>query len=325
MKIEEDYFIDDKYLSFMNTRLTNKEAKTIKEQLLDSERYHDQLKIIYENMKDIYSKLQPLRELGLNFSLTLAGGAVRDLLLNKPIHDLDIIIEYHDTERNDIKMRSLTQPDLNLAGINSEDINRTGWNNNHEGSQEIKLTKACLASFNATTHIMKRNPLYDSEMPQYLSKQEDAKAVIKFKTQNFETELFISNLTTKDYIDNFNVNLSKVSLVFIDGNNFYFPTFPTFEEIQSRFQLSTSFLADIKHKKITCNIGKIDNTDEHIISVMNYVNKTHKKYPEYEINLASSYIGSDNLSSKINKLMLKNSLEKDLNSHTSSNKQKRKI
>lgn len=79
----------------------------------DLEKIHEDLIYVYEKMKKLY-------ELNLNgIKIDLIGGSVRDLLLNKKIKDLDILLSFENLEENINTLINFKTKDF----FNEEEVN----------------------------------------------------------------------------------------------------------------------------------------------------------------------------------------------------------
>lgn len=144
------------------------------------------LKNMYDDLKIIHEALSPMKQLGINLTIDLTGGAVRDFVLDNHnlISDLDVMISFSNTE----SYSRLKSKDFEKAGITQEILKKVQWS--HEETDtciiQTKLIQACFE---------KRNMVEDL----FLNKNEERNEKVKREIGN-----------NSEYIDTVRNRLSGV-------------------------------------------------------------------------------------------------------------------
>ena len=304
---------------------------------------NDDKKIVIEHILDdcrkIYESLLPLHKVGIYFSLSLAGGAVRDLLLNKHfcIKDLDIVISINNSTLP-------SHVDLyNILGFNAFDFpwfasqkkysyktNSSFMDNKDRLFEIIKFIlskehtfEACFSPRKDKVAINTDNkdePLKQIDQLQntdYLNKH--LQGVIKINTSSlhYPVDILITSLPVNNFIQYFDLNICKACFNLVHDKNSKIKIFDFPESIKDflfTFIPTYYFLNDIKNKTISLNA---DDKSSHDIknSIDSHLPRIISKYPNYKVvfNLLDSSDPSFSEKSSIinhyelnNKLSIKN-------------------
>lgn len=293
----EEYKEDiNKYENFyqkINTPMTEKEYQKEFAEYINKENFYSNnkniiLEKIWEDSFFIYQKLKKLNNLGLTYTLDLTGGAVRDFILGKEkeIKDLDFMISIKTNDGdfciNKEKIQTL------LPQENAEELLY---------NQELfykKLIESCFQNDIKKSFLNTSSYNFNSDKT---SIREKLIGVIKFKKQNYNMDLLITNAHKVKFLSSFDFNLCKTSFSLIGFYHQNFPQKP--EHFISRFSGDVSFFADIKNKKLTMFLD--DFKEKEIIhSLNNHYLRLQKKYPDYKINLVfrNNNISEENLNKK---------------------------
>lgn len=312
----KNYSIDDssefrvqQYLKDLGTPLDIDQYKAIfdekinKTNFIDNKENFQILTNIYEDVKIVYDKLKVLEELGVNLTLDLTGGAVRDFIMGKDISDLDIMFSFNDTEpykegQPDVPslISSVTFKKLKEIGFEVESLTKIGWSDKEEdlNVRKTKLVELCLLDKVEQTffHTEESRTTEQKELGSsgevYIKVFRDRLCgVVKLKKQtSYKIDVLITDLRKYEFLQEFDINLCKASFVF--KSKYYEKDFPKNpEHLLSRFVAEVEFFADIYNKKLTIDvnnksIGMLD-------SILNkHLPKVQAKYPDYEFNLVSS-------------------------------------
>mgnify|MGYP001275729236 FL=1 len=93
----------DKNHNLISTHL---KANQLKNEIINNQenikKNHDTIIKIIDDIEKIRLALQPLKELKIDFNIDLLGGALRDLVLNKDIKDIDLTIQLNGLILNDL-------------------------------------------------------------------------------------------------------------------------------------------------------------------------------------------------------------------------------
>lgn len=262
---------------------------------------------LLEDCRKIYESLLPLHKVGIYFSLSLAGGAVRDLLLNKhlSIKDLDIVISVNNS-------RLPSHVDLyNILNFNVFDFpwfafkqqhsykKNSGYMDNKDRIFEIikfilskeHTFEACFSprkdnvainTKNNDEPIKERDQLQDTD---YLNKH--LQGVIKINTSSlhYPVDILITSLPVNNFIQYFDLNICKACFNLVHDKNSKIKIFDFPESIKDflfTFVPTYYFLNDIKNKTISLNA---DEKSSHDIknSIDNHLPRIVSKYPDYKV------------------------------------------
>lgn len=265
---------------------------------------------IIEDCSKIYEALLPLYQLGIHFSLGLAGGAIRDLLLDRhhQIKDLDIVLSIRipnmGTKKYDYKTKKyksvtrtvLSNPDLHrdLYEKIGFDVFEHMWFSQHT-SDSVKtyeilkflLSKKhtyeqCYSPFKSTP--IKKDNEEDSDMPEYGKSL--LAGVLKINTLglHYPVDILITQANIQNYVNIFDFHICKAHIFLVDSektllSKFNFPENP--KDFLSHYVPCYDFLEDVRKKTITMDLVYRSIKDSKN-SLENHLLRIEHKYPDYE-------------------------------------------
>ena len=258
------------------------------------------MKKIFFDMSFIYEALECLEYAGLNFTLSLVGGALRDLLSENYdlIKDLDIVLSINniqDYSKNQIVTDFAhieNNPKLKNL-INDCEKKYEKWLSWDIDKKIATLVEAALAKKLKIkkTYVpldlpkdMKDNGIFRSNYHNIF-----LRGVIKLEDDNlrYPADILICNSTAQDYVNTFDFNICKVMLS-ITSQQFKDMTikfnWDTLEKIKNQIIPFNEFWIDIAYKKLTLNpIGFDMNALER--AIVEHLPRIQKKYPDHKLNL----------------------------------------
>lgn len=279
------------------------------------------LEKIYKDMKLVHEALLPLRQIGIHPTIDLTGGAVRDFVMNHhdKISDLDVMVSFSYISESKLRdaFKSTTAEKL---GLPQEVFDDLADKSRFSGNKHLLYGKIIEAFVNKKS-MVEKSYLHEDRYhkvpsltkPDYDEMKTDRLAgVIKLKHPdfNYKIDLLLTDFVKPAFIRDFDVNLCKASLCFV--NQFYKKDFPKdFSHLISRFSAEMEFFSDIVNKKLTIDID--NRSDKMINSILTvHVPKLLKKYPDYKINLVScGYLGTERVK-KIEKILWAHEMEDTL-------------
>lgn len=304
----------DLYDQKINTQHIQKFAS----QLLDTKNFYHKdktivLEKIYHDLKELNECMKPLKELGINYSIQLIGGAVRDYLLDKheQIKDLDIVIEltasrYHSPHFIREELESFcSNEELDSANFKDDDVLYIKHN---------KLLQICLSRKANTDYInflkyedrVIGKAVYGENILQSLS------GMIKTNggVFNYELDLLITDDNTKYLINTIDFNICNAAIRVIETGTPGYNLFPPLSHLSERFYSSVQFFEDIMNKTVTFNVNK--KTYEQIKhSLGDHKNRIMQKYPDYTLRVSGKH-ENEKEQSLIEKMMLCHELGESL-------------
>ena len=303
---------------------------------------------IWSDAKKINNVLSPLKKLGIQYTLDLTGGSVRDFLLDKEneIKDLDFMLsmswnefnENRSVRNNILKVIPAFFDKKELEAVNwkkflieNEDLKKNSpykfINIVNLDSLKSKILQLCLNRLNISydlygdkdRKIKVKTSNQEYPLGTEFEKNDRLISVAKLNNNiiktNYDIDILLTDFNKSAFLQDFDFDLCKASVCFVnDTLRKIFPRSP--KHLIGRFIADVDFWADVKNKKITYNVNgrgfkEIDRSfDNHLIRIQ-------KKYPEYELNI----IGDEELQlDYINKKILVKKLNEDLNINKSINK-----
>lgn len=301
---------------------------------------------IWSDAKKINNMLAPLKPMGINYTLDLTGGSVRDFVLDKEndIKDLDFMlsISWHGFNSNELVKKipaHFSQQELKevnwaefLSRVekkeNDEDLFETIYPIDQEELKR-KILNLCLNRVNQKYEFFGKknrsikvnsNNAYDES----LTRNDRLMAVAKLDKNNFNTnypiDILLTDFIKPTFLEDFDFDICKASICFV--NNTIKKEFPkSSAHLVGRFVANIDFWADVKNKKITYNVKgrglkEIDRSfDNHLVRIK-------EKYPEFEVLVVGENVASIEY---IKKKMFAKKLENDLDNKTANIKKKNKI
>lgn len=267
----------------------------------------DAINEIISSANLIKSYIKPLEDMGLNFSFSIVGGAVRDWILNKSneITDHDFVISLNNSESvllplepekiknffSEAEMLEINQllkkynpytfkPDDNEECKNNicRNYNTFIWPKLFEKIMQMHINNYELFDFKNVQKIREREE-------SYLFVNNQIHSLFKIKNiNNKDIDIIISNFNESGftYIRGFDFELCKASvdLSFINNKN---SKSNLVDDFIDNMWLMPGMLRDIHYKTLTITPGKFEL--EHIKYFMDkHYPKLKKKFPENKLN-----------------------------------------
>lgn len=265
---------------------------------------------IVDNINNIIK--QPMDELGLSYQINIVGGAIRDLLLHNGSHisDLDITVDIDDIfkkeklSKNFDKNKDQQQMQLIDIFLKEKEKIIKKYNIDIKNINREELLSGILKQ------LISINKSYQFKNEYVSTSQEEeygnCYSVLKFTKDDFNIDIILTN-NNLNYIDNFDLNICKVS----------------YDYNQKNFVYNKDFFNDAINKKLTLNT-KIFSTINQIEKCFNrHISKVYLKYP---YQLESNYNNcATSLREYIEKKVIHFQLDKSVKSENKNIKSKFKI
>lgn len=258
----------------------------------------DVLEKIYQDASKVYTVLTKFDKIGISYCLSIAGGAVRDFVNEKPIKDIDMILSIPDTFENKNILRKLNDISFLKNNFEMESVIHYLQNCYTQSTVEDDFIekKKQLLSLCFQDLIVKNINLHENHAllnvkvyTDNVLKQNsliDVLPLAQDKMQlNYPVDILLTELDIDKVIKVFDFDLCKASfnMVHNDYNN-QFPS--NYSSLISRFVADRDFWADIYNKKLTINVGNMNH--QYIESSMiQHFKRLQEKYPDYSINIIS--------------------------------------
>lgn len=301
---------------------------------------------IWSDAKKINNLLSPLNRLGINYTLDLTGGSVRDFILDKEeeIKDLDFMLSiswqgfdasqivkkipahFSEDELREINWQSFLQE------VNDKESSDEGFDRIYPiDSDELKrkILNLCLNRVNLSYEFFGKKTRSitvnsGNEYQEPLTRNDRLMAVAKLDKNMFNTnypvDILLTDFIKPTFIEDFDFDICKASVCFVNHSlRKKFPKSPI--HLVGRFVCNLDFWADVKNKKITYDvtgrgIKEIDRSFE------NHLPRIKAKYPDCELLI----IGENKASiDYINTKLFAEKLSKELNVVKTEIKKKNKI
>ena len=263
---------------------------------------NEQFKIFKQQIEFINNMIEPvLNDLGIEYQLFLAGGALRDHLLDRPIKDLDILIEFNDKFQIDQlmgrdsseKTKKQKEAIEKFFQEKSSMIKKHGLNIFHGQSREKFLHEIIFQTINKRKNIdiqeffwedsekkNKDNPREQTELTPDDSLIYDALfSVLKLNNNEFKYPVdLLLNSNMYSYLSSFDFEICKCSYQFKS-------IYPDMEQKQSPLFLTPGFIKDVLNSTLSLNI-QIFGTEKQVDRCLkDHYLRLKKKYPTHEIEL----------------------------------------
>lgn len=253
---------------------------------------------IVANTKKIVQDLKPLRKLGIDYSLYLVGGAVRDFIVNKPqsINDYDFVLSVEpDSKHNkQIQLDNIKDyfteqefSDLSTQAENTKLSNdlRSLSNARYNYLVSNKLIEKTIKNANKQYKFynLKNIAGIQDKSINYMVINDSIESM--FKVTGFEDrkiDIIISKYDGFHYIRTFDFEICKgaIDLGFIKDNRYYTSEI---DEIFKNMWLMPGMLRDLNDKTLSIQAGRFDQ--EHIeYFLTKHYPKLQEKFPHYKIN-----------------------------------------
>lgn len=239
------------------------------------------LKKIYEDGVYICNLLKPLQSMGIEVTVDVVGGAVRDFLLNKPIKDIDIMISFSESET-----KKVSESVMLNAGFTQEEINLIDWQYFKETNQtaKCKIIQLCIIKGqreNALmlSHLKKANREYE----EIIDRLQGVIKVEKINT-HYKIDLLITDLIKPHFMDLFDYNICKASFCF--KNSHYNKDVPKDHmQLVSRCVTGVPFFNDVFNKTISVSLLNKSEADIKN-SIDKHLPRIESKYSDYKVSFA---------------------------------------
>lgn len=256
------------------------------------------LKKMWEDIEKLNIALEPLRQLGVKYSLDLTGGCVRDFVLNQHHHikDLDVMISLSGINDNDTIYNSENLVSKNI--FSQTQLDNVNWNNdNSSDTKKHHLLLLCLNKFEFSNDLGEVYFFNSEDRTQFVGqedyngalidveKQDRLISVIKTKgtTTHYPIDLLLTDLIKPEFLQLFDFDICKASFCMV--NTTYKKDFPKdYSHLLSRFSAELDFWADVVNQKISYStyqrsVKQIEK------SCYDHFPRIAKKYLSYELNI----------------------------------------
>lgn len=240
---------------------------------------------IIKKLEKITQNLLPLYKLGFEMSVSVIGGSIRDILLNKEndIADIDILISI---EKLKVEKTFETCPYVKYKEILGPEI--LNYLNLGESSniKFASLVKYCLEKDNV---INEYTVLASKEPSRYGSRDinEHLQCLMKIKKESeddYPMDIMISHASAQQYVERtVDFNICKAYLKFIDMkklSSIPIDSYSFFDNVV----VGRDFLTDAQKKEITLDMSRF-NENQITFFMDNHYPKIEKKYNDYNLNL----------------------------------------
>lgn len=246
------------------------------------------LEKMWQDSKIIYDALEPLIQLGMECTIDLTGGCVRDFVLNHEnnIKDLDFMIKLHPTVINtgETELKYILDYDYVCKSnlFTQKELNDSQYSDND--TRHIQTSKLFSICMNRTTFVQSQTVPVILAGLNYIDNDNDIRQrimqVIKICGSNYPIDLLLTEYDKPDFINAFDFDLCKTS--FCIFNSRYKQDFPQhYTHLISRFSADLTFWADVINKTLTFNV--FDKTQSRIDSSFgDHLHRLVNKYPNYQ-------------------------------------------
>lgn len=258
------------------------------------------MKKIFLDMSYIYQALEPLEYAGIDFTLSLVGGALRDLFTENYdlIKDLDIVLSINNIE-NYSKNKDISKI-ANLESMPGIKQAVEICKNKYKEWDLWDLDKKIAALVEAS--ISQKLNIKQTFIPLDLPKHMDDNGIFRSNYHNiflrgvvkvedeklrYPIDILICNSTAQDYVSTFDFNICKIMLS-INSEQFRKMSlnfnWDTLENIKNQIIPTNDFWMDIVYKKLTLNPLGFD-MDALERAIVEHLPRIQKKYPEHKLDL----------------------------------------
>ena len=246
---------------------------------------------ILSDCANLYQSLLLLQKVNIYFSLSIAGGAIRDLLLGNhhQIKDLDIVLQIDcRTIPNYKELKQLFNFDVfQFPWFASPNYNYDNYymSNEHKIYELVKFILSKEHTFEASYPPNKKISNDKEEHSEYVDRH--LKGVLKINSThlNYPIDLLFSNIKVNEFIKSFDFNICKTAIGVIDmeksrKKQFHFPK--NAQEVLDQFIPIDTFIHDAMNKKITMDM---DMRSVHDIqnSIEKHLPRIVAKYPQFPV------------------------------------------
>lgn len=258
------------------------------------------VKKIFYDMSYIHEALEILEKVGIDFTLTLVGGALRDLLTDnhESIKDLDIVLSINNVEQYSINqegdlvnnIEDNTELKEYIDSCKEKYKDWEFWNIDKKIAALIESILSKKITIKQTyiplelPKEMKDNGIFRSNYHNLF-----LRGVIKLEdnTLQYPADILICNATAEEYVNTFDFNICKIMLTISADQykemclNF---NWDMLETIKNQIIPSNDFWIDLAYKRLTLNpIGFDMNALER--AIVDHLPRIQKKYPHHTLKL----------------------------------------
>ncbi len=255
------------------------------------EDFFNNVLLIKDQINSFIGKMQPIYEIGIKFNMYLAGGALRDLLLNNVQHirDLDIIFdfsEYNDSNEKKLSQMSVFMLDKIFGPLN---ITQTQWD------ELDPKQKSFLLIFNVLQkeytidkkytldELKNKASLANETYSHLLNKELEAVISVSNPKDKYPMDILVINTNIDGYLDTFSFDICKVKLSVLNMDKPQIIT--NVYDFMKFIYTPKHFIKDAMEQTLTLKMYKYSDTGliEKIIN--KHYAKIKHKYANYKINL----------------------------------------
>lgn len=288
---------------------------------------------IWKDAMHLKTILEPLHKAGIEYTLDLTGGSVRDFVLNRQnlIKDLDFMLSISKFDGYSPNLR-------NGDFFSSQELDAVGWPknvgaslkydlhinpqnyNNQDGEPnvsleelKVKLVELCFnrikEKIQVFNHATKRKEFIGSNRYGEEMFRED-RLISVFKMDgtktNYPIDILLTDFAKPAFLKDFDFDLCKASFCFI--NPHVKKEFPkNHSHLISRFVAEKEFWADVINQKITYD-SKLRSQYQMSVSFDSHLPRIEAKYPGYK----AMVIGDGEERELADKQLLAHDLKTDL-------------
>lgn len=262
------------------------------------------LQDIFSTLQQLNTHLEELTQCGFSFQLGVAGGALRDVILNnsKSIGDYDITLHISNLPNTNFGTNSLS---VNFKKLNEKIDIKNIWGKYFSAPDpyyiplptdfnEKMLTNLISAVLvESFPESIKKVYYANHEVATYQNNSIYGLLKIENISNKKPLDLIITNRFVDGFVDTFSFDLCKV----------YYEYNPkhAFKDMVDHIIIKHSMLNDLENKKLTMNLNHL--SEENILYYMNkHYKKMKEKYPEYELSYRCRYEEDNPLSEYNEKL-----------------------
>lgn len=253
--------------------------------------YFDIVSNIRNQLNSFVGKMQPIYELGIKFNMYLAGGALRDLLLNnhQKIRDLDVIFDFSDyVETNNKKLSEMSVFMLNKL-FGNLNLTQTQWDD-LDSKQKVfllifnVLQKEYTIEKKYTLEELKvKSSLENETYSHLLNKELEAVISISSSTIHYPMDILVINTNIDNYLDTFSFDLCKIKLSIVNMGKPQIIT--NIYDFMKYIDTPKHFIKDAMEKTLTLKMYKYSDVGL-VEKILNkHYTKIKEKYSDFKINL----------------------------------------
>lgn len=258
------------------------------------------MKKIFFDMSYIYQALEALEQAGVDFTLSLVGGALRDLFTENYdlIKDLDIVLSINNIENYSKNTHTSTIANLESIPELTTQVQLCKSKYKEWDFWDLDKKIAALIEVSISHKLNVKQTFIPLDLPKHM---EDngifrrnyhnvfLRGVIKIEDEKlrYPIDVLICNSTAKDYVNTFDFNICKIMLSITSKQfkqmslNF---NWDNLERIKNEIVPTNDFWLDIVYKKLTLNpVGFDMNALER--AIVEHLPRIQQKYPDYKLNL----------------------------------------